>query len=484
MTLIIDQLVISKTSEYFKKKGIILPKISELTEPNTISEDIQNKLKTIDKNEINSLNLFRVHWYNNRDHTAFSKSPEYIVLPSEFTGVEAKIIVNLGRLFPLITAHKVLAAYACLLPRLLNGEFDYSKHKAVWPSTGNYCRGGVAISRILGLKSAAILPEGMSRERFAWLEKWVEDPKDIIKTKGTESNVKEIYDACKELEKNTDNDIINQFSEYSNYAIHRAVTGPSFEKSFLEVKKDSNLQARFYVSASGSSGTLAAGDYLKDHLNTKIAVVEATECPTLLYNGYGEHNIQGIGDKHVPLIHNVMNSDFVVGVSDQATNNLNLIFNTDIGQNYLKSKKGLKNVFVERLPEFGFSSIANIIASIKLAKYMNLGPEDAIITVATDGAELYLSELEKTKKEFHGIYDEISCAEIYGQFLKGVTTDHTLELNQKEKERIFNLGYYTWVEQQGIDLNDFEKRRNQQFWLDHYNHILSLDNRIEEFNAL
>ena len=484
MTLIIDQLVISKTSEYFKKKGIILPKISELTEPNTISEDIQNKLKTIDKNEINSLNLFRVHWYNNRDHTAFSKSPEYIVLPSEFTGVEAKIIVNLGRLFPLITAHKVLAAYACLLPRLLNGEFDYSKHKAVWPSTGNYCRGGVAISRILGLKSVAILPEGMSRERFEWLEKWVEDPKDIIKTKGTESNVKEIYDACKELEKNTDNDIINQFSEYSNYAIHRAVTGPSFEKSFLEVKKDSNLQARFYVSASGSSGTLAAGDYLKDHLNTKIAVVEATECPTLLYSGYGEHNIQGIGDKHVPLIHNVMNSDFVVGVSDQATNNLNLIFNTDIGQNYLKSKKGLKDVFVERLPEFGFSSIANIIASIKLAKYMNLGPEDAIITVATDGADLYLTELEKTKKEFHGIYDEISCAEIYGQFLKGVTTDHTLELNQKEKERIFNLGYYTWVEQQGIDLNDFEKRRDQQFWLDHYNHILSLDDKIEEFNAL
>ena len=484
MTLIIDQLVISKTSEYFKKKGIILPKISELTEPNTISEDIQNKLKTIDKNDINPLNLFRVHWYNNQDHTAFSKSPEYIVLPSEFTGVEAKIIVNLGRLFPLITAHKVLAAYACLLPRLLNGEFDYSKHKAVWPSTGNYCRGGVAISRILGLKSVAILPEGMSRERFEWLEKWVEDPKDIIKTKGTESNVKEIYDACKELEKNTDNDIINQFSEYSNYAIHRAVTGPSFEKSFLEVKKDSNLQARFYVSASGSSGTLAAGDYLKDHLNTKIAVVEATECPTLLYNGYGEHNIQGIGDKHVPLIHNVMNSDFVVGVSDQATNNLNLIFNTDIGQNYLKSKKGLKDVFVERLPEFGLSSIANIIASIKLAKYMNLGPEDAIITVATDGAELYLTELEKTKKEFYGIYDEISCAEICGQFLKGITTDHTLELNQKEKERIFNLGYYTWVEQQGIDLNDFEKRRDQQFWRDHYNHMLSLDDRIEEFNAL
>ena len=172
----IDESVVTKNFEYFKKKGIILPKISELTEPFTINENIQNKLKTIDKNEINPLNLFRVHWYNNKNYKEFSKTPEYIVLPSEFTGVEAKIIVNIGRLFPLISAHKVLAAYGCLLPRLLYGEFDYTKHKAVWPSTGNYCRGGVAISRILGLKSIAILPEGMSRERFAWLEKWVNDP--------------------------------------------------------------------------------------------------------------------------------------------------------------------------------------------------------------------------------------------------------------------------------------------------------------------
>ena len=410
--------------------------------------------------------------------------PEHIVLPSEFTGVDAKIIVNIGRLFPLITAHKVLAAYGCLLPRILNGSFDYEIHKAVWPSTGNYCRGGIAISRILGLKSIAILPEGMSKERFSWLEEWVLDRNDIIKTTGTESNVKEIYDACNELRKDPKNDIINQFDEYYNYAIHRAITGPSFEKSFLEVKGDSNLKPRFYVSASGSSGTLAAGDYLKDNLNTKIAVVEATECPTLLNNGYGEHNIQGIGDKHVPLIHNVMNTDFVVGITDKATNNLNMIFNTEEGQKYLISKKGFNSEFIKRLPEFGFSTIANIIASIKLAKYMNLGKDEAIITVATDGADLYLSELEKTKKEFKGIYDESACAEIFGQYVKGVTTDNTLELNQREKERIFNLGYYTWVEQQGIDIEEFEKRRNQNFWNEHFQNMLSLDNRVKEFNNM
>ena len=478
-----NSLVIEKTANYFKQKGIVLPTISELQNPHLIDTDIKNKVFKTDKDAMDPANLFRVHWFNKSDHTNFLDVPEHIVLPDEFTGIEAKIIVNLGRYFPLITAHKVLAAYGCLLPRILNGTFDYSKHKAVWPSTGNYCRGGVAISKILGLKSVAILPEGMSKERFNWLEKWVEDKKDIIKTKGTESNVKEIYDACNELEKDKNNDIINQFNEYYNYAIHRSVTGSSFEKSFLKVKGDSNLTARLYVSASGSSGTLAAGDYLKENLNAKIAVVEAVECPTLLYNGYGEHNIQGIGDKHVPLIHNVMNSDYVVGVSDEATNNLNLLFNTSEGKDYLKKRKGFDVEFVDRLPEFGFSSIANIIASIKLAKKMKLTKDDAIITVATDGADLYETELAKTKKHFSKRYDQITCAEIFAKNFEAITVDHTLELSQIDKERIFNLGYYTWVEQQGITLEEFENRRNQSFWDKHYKDMILLDEKIKEFNS-
>ena len=476
--------IVEKTAKYFKEKGVVLPTISELRNPHSISDEIKNKVLKLDKDAMDPANLFRVHWFNKRDHSQFLDVPEHIVLPSEFTGVEAKIIVNLGRYFPLITAHKVLAAYGCLLPRILNGTFDYTKHKAVWPSTGNYCRGGVAISKILGFKSVAILPEGMSKERFNWLEKWVEDKNDIIKTTGTESNVKEIYDACNELEKDKNNDIINQFDEYYNYATHRAITGSSFEKSFLKVKADSNLKARFYVSASGSSGTLAAGDYLKENLNAQIAVVEATECPTLLYNGYGEHNIQGIGDKHVPLIHNVMNSDYVVGVSDEATNNLNLLFNSDEGREYLTNRRGLNSEFVGRLPEFGFSSIANIIASIKLAKKMKLTKDDAIITVATDGADLYETELAKTKKQFSKIYDQITCAEIFAKNFDAISVDHTLELSQIDKERIFNLGYYTWVEQQGTSLEEFEDRRNQSFWDKHYNDMISLDEKIKEFNSL
>jgi len=476
--------IVEKTAKYFKDKGVVLPTISELKNPHLINEDIKDKVLKLDKDAMDPANLFRVHWFNKRDHSNFLDVPEHIVLPSEFTGVDAKIIVNLGRYFPLITAHKVLAAYGCLLPRILNGTFDYTAHKAVWPSTGNYCRGGVAISKILGFKSVAILPEGMSKERFDWLEKWVEDKNDIIKTTGTESNVKEIYDACNELEKDKNNDIINQFDEYYNYATHRAITGSSFEKSFLKVKESSDLKARFYVSASGSSGTLAAGDYLKENLNAQIAVVEATECPTLLYNGYGEHNIQGIGDKHVPLIHNVMNSDYVVGVSDEATNNLNLLFNTEEGKNYLTRRKGFEKNFVDRLPEFGFSSIANIIASIKLAKKMKLTKNDAIITVATDGADLYETELAKTKKQFSKIYDQVTCAEIFAKNFEAITVDHTLELSQIDKERIFNLGYYTWVEQQGTSLEEFENRRNQSFWDKHYKDMISLDPKIKEFNSL
>ena len=178
-----------------------------------------------------------------------------------------------------------------------------------------------------------------------------------------------------------------------------------------------------------------------------------------------------------------MNTDFVVGISDQATNYLNLIFNTEIGQKYLIEKKGLEDKLVKSFPEFGFSSIANILASIKLAKYMNLSSDDAILTIATDGADLYSTELEKIKKDFVGSYDTIACAELYGQYFQSSTTDHMLELNQRDKERIFNLGYYTWVEQQGVSIEDFEIRRSAAFWDALHKMAPVWDELIGEFNG-
>ena len=341
----------------------------------------------------------------------------------------------------------------------------------------------MAVSRILGVRGVAVLPEGMSAERFEWLQNWVGNSQDIIRTPGSESNVKEIYDACHELSQDPDNVILNQFSEFANYIVHRAVTGPALERIFQAVNHGGGLQARAFVAASGSAGTLAAGDHLKASLGTDTCVVEATECPTLLYNGYGEHNIQGIGDKHVPLIHNVMGSDFVIGVSDQASNELNLVFNTTAGRSYLADRRGLGQEALSGLGDLGLSSIANVLGAIKYAKYMGLGSGDVVLTVATDGAAMYQTELGLAESRNHsGGFDAIAAAEVFGRHMLGCATDHTIELNRQDRERIFNLGYYTWVEQQGVALADFDARRDQAYWDQMMDLVPVWDDLIDTFN--
>ncbi|MGH2594426.1 MAG: pyridoxal-phosphate dependent enzyme, partial [Actinomycetota bacterium] len=343
----------------------------------------------MDADNADPRNLFRVHWYNDSERRGRNEIPEHVVLPAELTGVEAPIIVALGDRFPMIGAHKVLAAYACLAPLIVSGGFDPVNQRAVWPSTGNYCRGGVAISRIMGCRGVAVLPEGMSRERFDWLKRWTTDPTDVIRTPGTESNVKEIYDRCRELEADPVNVILNQFSDFGNHLVHYLATGRALEAVVDSHRLlDPELRLAAFVSASGSAGTLGAGDYLKERYGCRIVAVEAAECPTMLANGYGEHNIQGIGDKHIPLIHNVMNTDVVVSVSDQATDRLNVLFNTDVGRGYLSAHAGLSPGAIHALSSFGLSSVANVVAGIKVAHSFDLGPRDAIITVATDGAPM------------------------------------------------------------------------------------------------
>ena len=481
---IVDRATYDRNVTRFRNAGITLPRLGDLADPPARLKEKTVALANVDPDAPQVGNLFRVHWHNAADRRSLAEVPEHLVLPPELTGVEARIIVALGDRFPMIQAHKVLAAYGCLVPRLLSGKFDAAHHRAVWPSTGNYCRGGVAISRILGCRSVAVLPEGMSAERFRWLEKWVTDPSDIVRTPGTESNVKEIYDACHELAKDPDNVILNQFSEFGNYIVHRAVTGPALARIFAAVKGEGDLRARAYVSASGSAGTLAAGDHLKETLGTDICVVEAVECPTLLYNGYGEHNIQGIGDKHVPLIHNVMNSDFVIGVSDKASDNLNLLFNTTVGRSYLAKRLGLDQQTLATLGDLGLSSIANILGAIKYAKYMGLGPDDAVLTVATDGAAMYATELELAERRLSSqSFDDLTAAEVFGRYLYGMATDHMIELDRRGRERIFNLGYYTWVEQQGIALADFNARRDQAHWDGLMELVPVWDGMIEDFNG-
>ncbi len=481
---VVDADAYQRNLERLQAAGVTLPRIADLADPVARLADRQDELANLAPDRAEPGNLFRVHWHNDASRRALVPVPEHLVLGPELTGVEAKIIVALGNRFPMIRAHKVLAAYGCLVPRLLSGIFDASRHRAVWPSTGNYCRGGVAISRILGCRGVAVLPEGMSAERFRWLEDWTLDASDIIRTPGTESNVKEIYDACHRLAQDPDNVILNQFSEFGNYLVHRVVTGPALARVFQAVKGESPLRPRAFVSASGSAGTLAAGDHLKAALGADICVVEALECPTLLVNGYGEHNIQGIGDKHVPLIHNVLNTDFVIAVSDRATDALNLLFNTTVGRAYLAERTGLGQENLASLGDLGFSSIANVLGAIKYAKYMDLGSEDAVITVATDGAEMYGTELDAAQGKLPGgRLEPLQAAEFYGRYVLAASSDHLLELDRPGRQRIFNLGYYTWVEQQGVSLADFDRRRDQAFWDGLLELVPIWDSMIDRFNA-
>jgi cysteine synthase len=467
-----------------REVGLVLPRIADLADPPARLAAKAAEIMDADPDTPDPRNLFRVHWHNGPDRRALVDTPGHIVLPEALTGVKARIVVALGNRFPMINTHKVLAAYGCLIPRLMSGAFDATRHRAVWPSTGNYCRGGVAIATLLGCRSVAVLPEGMSQERFNWLNQWLADPNDIHRTPGTESNVKEIYDACHALAKDPENLILNQFAEYGNYIIHRAVTGPALARVFNKVNEAGGLKARAFVAATGSAGTLAAGDHLKRTLGTQTGVIEALECPTLLYNGYGEHNIQGIGDKHVPLIHNVMGTDFAIGVSDAACDALNLVFNTSTGRRYLSDHKGLGQELIASLGDFGLSSIGNVLGAIKYAKYMDLGADDVVLTVATDGAAMYQSELAATEvARFNGAFTELHAAEVYGRYMLGAAIDHVSELGRFERERIFNLAYYTWVEQQGTSLADFDRRRDQGFW-DGLMELLPVwDGMIDAFNG-
>ena len=464
----------------FREEGIGLPTFAELASPSTLPPGVRTALRAVGPDRPHRLNLWRVHWHNTAAGE-LADVPEHLVLPAALTGVEAPIVVVLGNRFPMIGSHKVLAAYACLAPRIITGRFDPTCQRAVWPSTGNYARGGVAISRIMGCRGIAVLPEHMSRARFEWLERWVVAPADIVRTPGSESNVKEIYDACAELAQDPSNVIINQFSEFGNHLAHWLVTGTALER--VSSSLAAGCRPAAFVSATGSAGTLGAGDYLKDRCGVRIVAVEALECPTMLYNGFGEHNIQGIGDKHIPFIHNVTNTDIVTAVSDRTTDALDLLFNTPAGRSYLVDRAGVPDDVVSRLGELGLSSICNLVASIKVAKRLGLGPEDAILTVATDGSVLYDSEREaRLASDWPDGFDENAAARLFGEHLAASTDDHVLELSHVDRNRIFNLGYFTWVEQQGVGLADFEARRDQRFWRSLRDLLRDWDEGITDFN--
>ncbi|RMD89241.1 MAG: pyridoxal-5-phosphate-dependent protein subunit beta, partial [Calditrichaeota bacterium] len=230
--------------------------------------------------------------------------------------------------------------------------------------------------------------------------------------------------------------------------------------------------------ASGSAGTLASGDYLKEKFpGSKIAVVEALQCPTLLMNGYGGHRIEGIGDKHVPWIHNVRNTDMVIAVDDNFCVNLMRLFNEPAGQEYLASI-GLNDAEIKNLPIIGISGISNLVAAIKFARYFELTARDAIFTVFTDSMELYASRLQELRQQ-QGEYTRDDAIRDVHRYLMGITTDYMLELNYYERKRIHNLKYFTWIEQQGKEVSELDAQ-----WYDYPDYWKSIQNQVQEIDKL
>ncbi|MEE9411122.1 MAG: pyridoxal-phosphate dependent enzyme [Candidatus Heimdallarchaeota archaeon] len=461
-----------------REKEIIIPTFAQQRDPTTIPSLITAELKEIGLWQVHPRNLFRITWKNEPvEKSGGFQNVNYIELPTELTGVEARIIALVGKYFP-TGAHKVGATFGCLVPRLVTGQFNPSIHKAVWPSTGNYCRGGAYDSALLACESIAILPEEMSQERFEWLQSIAGE---VIKTPGSESNVKEIFDKVWELRRTRENIFVfNQFEEFGNYLWHYEITGNAMKEVLTNELKSDNFHG--LVLTTGSAGTLASGDFLKQYYpSLNIVAGEAVQCPTMLHNGFGSHAIEGIGDKHIPWIHNVKNTDMVIAVDDNDSYQIMRLFNEKAGHDFLIGM-GVSEKIVNKLPLFGISGIANLIMAIKYSKYFELTKNDVVLTVLTDSMELYQSRINEQRKK-HGDYTHENAVRDFYAHLYGLKTDNMLELNYYQRKKIHNLKYFTWIEQQGKELEELNRQwYDSSYWESIKMLVKPIDELIIKFN--
>ena len=471
---------LERTIKRVRERNIIIPTFEQMRDPSRVPDKIKEELKDIGLWDLHPRNLFRITWHNEpKPSGGLFGGLNFIEFPQSLTGTPARIVALVGKWFP-TGAHKVGAAFGCLVPRLVTGQFDPTQQKAVWPSTGNYCRGGAYDSALLACESIAILPEEMSNERFEWLSSIAGE---TIKTPGSESNVKEIFDKCWELRASgEDLMIFNQFDEFGNYLWHYYLTGHAFETLVQQLSGPKDTYWGM-VSATGSAGTIASGDYMKQAFpGSHVVASEAVQCPTLLLNGFGAHRIEGIGDKHVPWIHHATNTDIIVGIDDNAVVNLARLFNEPEGKTHL-AKSGVPVELVENLDLLGFSSISNLLSAIKVAKYQELSENDIVLTVLTDSMELYQSRLREMHAEM-GNYTEKAAAVDDARWLKGIATDYLEDLTYEGQKRIHNLKYFTWVEQQGKTYEEIQAQWYQRdYWTELQQQIPEIDAKIEEFNA-
>jgi cysteine synthase len=472
----IDDEVLARTVQLLRERRILLPTFAQMCDPSLVPDAIQRRLKTVGMWDVDPANLFRITWKNEpAERGGLYNAGNWIEFPSALTSVDARIIGLVGKFFP-TGAHKVGAAFGCLVPKLVSGQFDPARQKAVWPSTGNFCRGGAFDSALLGCTAVAILPEQMSRERFDLLK---EIGAEVIPTPGCESNVKEIYDKCWEIRRTRPDCVIfNQFEEFGNAAWHYHVTGKTIDDIFRQLGAHARLAA--CVFATGSAGTIAAGDYLRTvQPQLRIVAAEALQCPTLYHFGFGDHRIEGIGDKHVPWIHNVRNTDMVAAIDDEQCLALFRLFNEPAGQTHLNHT--VPDDLIQKLPLVGISGICNLIAAIKTSKYYDMTSRDVIFTTLTDSAGLYASRLKELTAE-HGRYTPERAGYDKARYLDGIATDHLRELTYHDRKALHSFKYFTWVEQQGRTAEELRELWEPEFWERTYAQVDEWDEQIEAVN--
>jgi cysteine synthase A len=439
------------------------PTYAEMRDPSALPEALRRRaLEAARSNPLDPLNLFNITWRNRENRV------RHLVLPRELTGVDANIVVLLARDFP-SGSHKVGPAYTTLIEGEFAGEIHPGENTIIGPSTGNFGIGTAYIAHLMGYRCIVVMPEQMSAERYERIRRY---GAELDLTPGSESDVILVLERTRDhYKKDPRNKVLAQFELLPNYRFHRCVTG---DAAIEAARGSGNGRIAAFVCAPGSAGTLAAGDEVKARYRDAVVVaVEPEECPTLTDNGRGTHRIEGIGDKMVPLIHNVLTTDYVAQVhDDDCVAGLKVL---EHGRVMLERKLSLPRGTLDRLGGwFGISSVCNIIGAIKTAKLLGLRAEDNIVTIATDGFDRYPSVMKDLERRRGPIDDDV-MSRWYDEIFRGASTANILDVRPGlEKERLFRQKREVWT-QFGYSDDYLEKMKVQAFWDAEYTKVGDVD---------
>lgn len=444
------------------------PTYDEMLHPELLDPAIKRKAHEAKMNELDPMNLFNIHWKN--DDGEVNK----IVLPKAITNVDANIVVMLGKYFP-SGSHKVGPAYSTLIEGCVDQTIVPGKHTILGPSTGNFGIGVSYICNLMKYDSIVIMPDNMSKERYDRIRRY---GAKLDLTPGTESDVILTLERTFELKKNPNNRALAQFELLPNYRFHRHVTGLSAVEA---VKGIGNGRIACFTSAPGSAGTIAAGDQIKKVFpEAKVVALEPYECSTLMNGGRGQHRIEGIGDKMCTLIHNVLNTDFVCLIKDDdAVRGLKILHD---GETVLEEAGISKEQFMNMRDLFGVSGVCNIIGAIKMAKYLKLGPEDNVVTIATDGFDRYPSVMEDLDRRYLETVDFVQRRWFKEIFVEMDTT-HILDYRPADmKEKLFKQKEMDWLKF-GYTQEYLDAMRHMEFWDSEYEKIHHYDALIKKMRG-